>query len=177
MPLSSRLSHSSNCGQNTVLIITLFLQFTAILKHVHGYALQKILQEHAKLPAQGAPSGPSYPACGCSIQQSIGLPYYHKIWQRKLSDVIHLEDIHQHWYCSRPEPGAYSQLNISHLLPVLNPLPVQGKARPRGGLGGIVRPTNTRRLPSAFELPSSSAPPTVSRPSEHRALYSQLRSI
>jgi hypothetical protein len=83
----------------------------------------------------------------------LALLILHVDAQRKLSGVIHLEDIHQHWYCSRPEPGAYSQLNISHPLPVLNPLPVQGKARPRGALGGIVRPTNTRRLPSAFELP------------------------
>jgi hypothetical protein len=29
--------------------------FTAILKHVHGRALQKILPEHAQLPARGAP--------------------------------------------------------------------------------------------------------------------------
>ena len=45
-------------------------------------------------------------------------------------------------------------------LPVLNPLPVQGR-RPRGALGGVVRPTNTRREPSAFKIHSSSAPPAL----------------
>jgi hypothetical protein len=54
-----------------------------------------------------------------------------------------------------------TELGISHPLPVLDPLPVQGRGRPRGALGGISRPTNTRRLPSAFELPSSSAPPAI----------------
>ena len=81
--------------------------FAAVLKQVHGYALQKILEEHTKLPARGPP--PS--SCTCSIQQSIGLPCYHTIWQRKLSSgVIHLEDIHPHWYFSRPEPGLLRQL-------------------------------------------------------------------
>jgi hypothetical protein len=71
--------------------------FAAVLKQVHGYALQKILQEHAKLPTQGPPLGPAYPSCGCSITQSMGLPYYHKIWQRKTTGrVILLEDIYPH---------------------------------------------------------------------------------
>ena len=30
--------------------------FAAVLKQVHGYALQRILEEHAKLPARGATS-------------------------------------------------------------------------------------------------------------------------
>jgi hypothetical protein len=48
----------------------------------------------------------------------------------------------------------------------LNPLPVRGRGRPRGALGGVVRPTSTRQEPSAFEIPSSSAPPALSRPQE-----------
>jgi hypothetical protein len=53
-------------------------------------------------------------------------------------------------------------------LPILDPLVIQGRGRPRGALGGVARvaPTNTRREPSAFEIPSSSAPPTVNQPSE-----------
>jgi hypothetical protein len=139
--------------------------FAAVLKHVHGYALQKVLQEHAKLPAKGPPS----PECQCLIQQSIGLPCYHKIWQRKVeSGVIQLEDIHPHWYFSRPEPSTYPW--ISHPLPVLNPLPIQGRGRPRGALGGVARvaPTSTRREPSSFETPSSSAPPTFNRLPQER---------
>jgi hypothetical protein len=130
--------------------------FAAVLKQVHGYALQRILVEHAKLPARGAPPA----SCTCSIQQSIGLLCYHTIYQRKLSSgMIYLEDIHLHWYFSRPEPGL--EPAILYPLPVLNPLVMQGRGRPYSALGirGRVAPTNTRREPYAFELPSGSAPP------------------
>ena len=141
--------------------------FAAVLKYIHGYALQKILQERRKLPARGSPP----PSCTCSIQQSLGLPCYHTIWKRQQEGgVIQLEDIHPHWYIIRPEPGTPSGPTISHPLPVLNPLPVQGRGRPRGALGGVVRPTSTRREPSLFEYeaPSSSAPPTVNRTPQER---------
>jgi hypothetical protein len=88
----------------------------------------------------------------------MGLPCYHTLYQRKLSTgVVHLEDIHAHWHYSRPEPGTLS----TPALPVLNPLVVKGKGRPRGALGTRVAPTSTRREPSAFELPSSSTPPAL----------------
>ena len=50
----------------------------------------------------------------------------------------------------------------------MDPLLVQGRGRPRGALGGVIRPTSTRREPSAFEIPilSSTAPPAVNRPTE-----------
>jgi hypothetical protein len=75
--------------------------------------------------------------------------------------VVHLEDIHAYWHLSRPEPGPLS--TPAPPLPILNPLVVKGKGRPRGalGIGGRVAPTSTRREPSAFELPSSSAPPAL----------------
>jgi hypothetical protein len=97
----------------------------------------------------------------------MGLPCYHTIYQRKLSSgVIYLEDIHPHWYFSRPEPGL--EPAISHPLPVLNPLVMQGRGQPRSALGirGRVAPTSTRQEPSAFELPSSSAPPAFQAPQE-----------
>jgi hypothetical protein len=72
--------------------------------------------------------------------------------------MVYLEDIHPHWYFSRPEPGPLS--TPAHPLPVLNPLVIQGRGRPRGALGRVA-PTSTRREPSAFELPSSSAPPAL----------------
>lgn len=79
--------------------------------------------------------------------------------------MIRLEDIHSHWHITRPEPGILSRKTSP--LPVLNPLPVQGRGRPHGALGGVVRPTNTHREPSAFEIPSSSAPlPTFNRAQE-----------
>ena len=136
--------------------------FTAILQTVHGYALQKLAKEYAKLPK----SGPPLSSCSCSIQQSIGLPCYHTIWERRQEvGVIRLEDIHPHWHVIRPEPSTLSGQSI-YPLPVLNPLPVRGRGRPRGALGGVVRPTNTRREPSAFEIPSSSAPPAFNTPQE-----------
>jgi hypothetical protein len=139
--------------------------FAAVLQHIHAYALQKIVEERKKVPARGSPP----PSCTCLIQQSLGLPCYHKIWQRQQeSGVIRLEDIHPHWYITRPEPGLDSRVSTSHPLPVLNPLPVQGRGRPRGALGGVVRPTNTRRDPSSFEIPSSSAPPAFNRPPQER---------
>ena len=136
--------------------------FAAVLKQVHGHALQRILVEHTKLPARGPP----LTSCTCSIRQSIGLPCYHTIWQRKLSTgVIHLEDIHPHWYFSRPEPG-FTPAEL-HPLPVLNSLVIQSRGRPRGALGITrVAPANTRQEPSAFEVSSSSAPPTVNRPTD-----------
>ena len=150
-----RPKHSTN--------ITLF---AALQQYIHSYALQKILQEHAKLPAKGV-----YPSslCDCSIQQSIGLPCYHTIWQRKTiqgGGMIQLTDIHPHWYYSRPESMPFGQSSISYPLPVLDPLPVRGKGRPRGALGlqSRVAPSNTRRNPSAFELPSSSAPTAINWP-------------
>jgi hypothetical protein len=129
--------------------------FAAVLKHVHSCALERILKELKKLPDKTSP----HFSCTCSIQQSIGLPCYHTLYQRKLSPgVVYLEDIHVHWHYSRPEPGTISTL----ALPVLNPLVVKGKGRPRGALGtGRVTLTSTRREPSAFELPSSSAPPAL----------------
>ena len=41
-----------------------------------------------------------------------------------------------------------------------------GSRTPRGALGGVIRPTSTRREPSAFEIPSSSAPPAFNTPQE-----------
>jgi hypothetical protein len=131
--------------------------FAAILKQVHGYALLRILEELKKIPTRGP-----LPVCTCSIQQSIGLPCYHILYQRQLSTgVVHLEDIHAHWHYSRPEPGPLSVPP----LPVLNPLVMRSKGRPHGALGtrGRVAPTSTRREPSAFELPSSSAPPALAQ--------------
>jgi hypothetical protein len=138
--------------------------FATILPHIHAYALRQILLEQAKLPARGrAPPSPYT----CSIQQSMGLPCYYTIWQRQReSGVIQLEDIHPHWYIIRPEPGPNSTASILYPLPVLNPLPVQGRGRPRRALGGVIRPTSTRRDPSSFEIPSSSAPPAFNRPQE-----------
>jgi hypothetical protein len=53
--------------------------FAAVLKHVYGHALQRILLEQAKLPTRGPPANPPYPACECLIRQSHGLPCHHLI--------------------------------------------------------------------------------------------------
>src|SRR3981189_1715139 len=85
---------------------------------------------------------------------------------KAVNRTIQLEDIHPHWYFTRQDSA--TSLELSRPLPVLNPLVVQGRGRPRGALGlrGVVRPTNTRREPSAFEIPPSSAPPAFNQPQE-----------
>jgi hypothetical protein len=138
--------------------------FAEIVELVHGFALEKILKERAKLPRRGGPP----PGCTCSIQQSMGLPCYHIIWERISNGrgAILPTDIHPHWFFERPDSTVYNPSIPSRSLTLLNPLPVQGRGRPRGALGlGRVAPTTTRREPSAFEAPSSSAPSTISRSS------------
>jgi hypothetical protein len=131
----------------------------AIVHHIHGFPLQKILEEQSKLPAYGvAPPQP----CTCSIQNAFGLPCLHTIWQRQQDhEVVQLSDIHLRWHKTRPEEGTIDSDSTLLPLPVLNPVIVQGRGRPQGALGGSVRPTSTRRDPSAFEIPSSSAPPAI----------------
>jgi hypothetical protein len=133
----------------------------AVVGKVHDYALQKILKEHTKLPARNQP--PSTP-CICTIQGSIGLPCLHIIWERKQGGgTIRIEDIHPHWHYDRPSTlDTEAQLAMV----VLNPLVIRGKGRPKGALGGQDRTakSSTKRLPSAFELPPSTAPAALGRP-------------
>jgi hypothetical protein len=78
-----------------------------------------------------------------------------------------LGDIHCHWYYNRPISDALKpSVTLSTLRPVLNPVRIQGKGRPRGALSGVTRiaESSTRRYPSSWELPSSSAPPALDRP-------------
>ena len=137
--------------------------FAAVIQQVHGFVLEKILVEYAKLPAVGPPT----PGCDCTIQQSLGLPCYYTIWERKSKGgVILLTDIYYHWYYSRPDFNTSDCPSASEVSrPVLNPICIKGKGRPRGVLGGVSRipESSTRRNPSNFELPSSSAPPVLSR--------------
>ena len=140
--------------------------FAAVLQHVHSFALEKILYEQAKLPAPGFGPLAEADVCSCTIENSHSLPCYHKIWERKANGgVILLEDIHRHWHYFRPERDVAILASLP-LRPVLQPVRIKGKGRPRGALGGISRiaESSTRRHPSAFELPSSSAPTTL----EHR---------
>jgi hypothetical protein len=135
--------------------------FAGVLQQVHSFALQKVLQEQAKLPAIGPPPQ----TCTCTIQLSHGLPCYHTIWARKQDGgVILLKDIHRHWHYFRPEIDATPPITPASR-PILQPLPIRGKGRPRDALGGVVRiaESSTRRHPSAFELPSSSAPAVLDR--------------
>ncbi len=62
--------------------------------------------------------------------------------------MLWLEDVHPHWYYNPIKERDGKDLSIR----VLEPLTIRGKGRPKGALG------STKRLPSAFELLSSSAP-------------------
>jgi hypothetical protein len=79
---------------------------------------------------------------------------------KAINRTVQIEDIHPQWYFTREDLS--TSLELSRPLPVLHPLVIQ-EGRPRGGLGlgGVVRPTNTRREPSSFEIPPSSAPPLL----------------
>jgi len=68
------------------------------------------------------------------------------------------------------------QLAIALPLPILNPMPVKGKGRPKGALGNTTRLTNTRRDPSAWELPLSSAPAVLQGPKASAFQLSIVRS-
>ena len=63
-----------------------------------------------------------------------------------------------------PTPRSRFPFHACHFTPsLLDPIPVQGRGRPLGALGGV-RPSTTRRYPSSFENPSSSAPPALNQP-------------
>ena len=101
----------------------------------------------------------------------MGLPCSHTIYERKkASGVIRLEDIHPHWYFDHTICQDLDQTQV------LEPLVIQGKGRPKGALGGVSHKSkgvhDTRRLPSAFELPSSSAPAAIeTQPARREQLY------
>ena len=86
-------------------------------------------------------------------------------WKRKQEcGAVLLSDIHPHWHYNRPESDVPLQLGtIPRPFLLLNPLKVKGKGRPKGALGGGSRValSSTRRDPSFFELPSSSAPASL----------------
>ena len=95
------------------------------------------------------------------IQDTTGLPCSHIIYERKKAGgVIRLEDIYPHWYFDHTIRRQDLDQNQ-----VLQPLVIRGKGRPKGALGGVSHKSkgvhDTRRLPSAFELPSSSAPAVI----------------
>jgi hypothetical protein len=129
--------------------------FAELIGHIHGYALRKLLQEVSKLPRVGTPN----PECKCTIQGTMGLPCFHTIWERtKDGGVIRVQDLHPHWLYDRSV-----ELNQGPpLLQVLNPVVTRRKGRPKGAMGRGKQPeSSTKRLASAFELPSSTAPPAV----------------
>ena len=90
--------------------------------------------------------------------------------RKQAGGVIRLEDIHPHWYYDHT--ASYQNSNQTQ---VLDPLVIRGKGRPKGALGGHKKGTraySTRRLPSAFELPSSSAPAAIeTTPAYQEKLY------
>ena len=81
--------------------------------------------------------------------------------------MILLTDIHHHWYYNRPQLDAPPRPLFSvPSLPLLNPIKVRGKRRPKSALGrSRVAPSSTRRNASFFELPSSSAPASLGQSS------------
>lgn len=60
----------------------------------------------------------------------------------------------------------FTQNPMVHVISFTSLEPSASSGRPRSVLHGVVRPTSTHREPSAFEVPSSSAPPALSGPQE-----------
>ena len=144
--------------------------FAALIGRVHDYALQKLVVEQSKIPREGYPIPFE---CTCQAQETIGLPCSHIIYMRKQAgNAIRLEDIHLYWYYDYIISNQDLDQNQ-----VLQPLVIRGKGRPKGalGLGGSHKSKgvhDTRRLPSAFELPSSSAPAAIeTQPTRREKLY------
>jgi hypothetical protein len=100
----------------------------ALVGQVYAYALQKLLIELAKLPAEKKPPEST---CTCVIQSSIGLPCYHTIWKRiNVGGAILPEDIHPHWWHRRPDPSTFPAEYSLPLL-VLNPPVIRVKVGQR----------------------------------------------
>jgi MULE transposase domain len=141
--------------------------FAALIGYVYAYALQKLVIEQTKIPKDGI----ALPfQCNCIIPFTTGLPCFHTIYERKRNGgVIRLDDIHPHWH--------YNPTNIAQVQDrqVLEPLAIRGKGRPKGSLGTGASANGihtTKRLPSAFELPSSSAPAALDiRPARQEKLF------
>ena len=102
--------------------------FQAVLNFVHGFALQKVLVEVAKLPRSGPPQNECGPQ-GCTIQRCFGLPCQHKIYQRnQLYGTLIMSDFHPHWLIQRTA----TQPSLEPNSLVLEPNRLQGRGRPRG---------------------------------------------
>ena len=165
--------------------------FHMVQSLVYDKALRIILVECAKLYRLRESSaelvlGP----CNCTIKQSMGLPCFHVVHERLLEGgYIFPTDIHPFWWYTRPEatapsavntPGPHPHPHPRPRPPVLNPSVVRGKGRPRGLKNrekghGV---TSTQRDPSQFEyMPSSSAPPVLTRQPTERASARRLLEI
>lgn len=141
--------------------------FQDVLGFVHSFALLRINTEKGKLPLKL--SDPLPQPCLCTIQQCMGLPCFHTIWERQRNPgTLRLTDIDAHWYYDREALGPIAEHVERRIL--LNPAVVKGKGRPKGALGkkgANQGETGTRRDPSLFEhvadfeLPPSTAPPRI----------------
>ena len=117
----------------------------AAIEHIRQQFLlyQRDLRERRTLPCSG------------SFERIYGLPCRHTIqnW-RDIGVRLRLDHIRDpHWYYQRPQGGSIElpQRTYQH---ILDPLPVQGRGRPRRD------EASTRRDPSAFEQPVPPTPET-----------------
>ena len=105
----------------------------------------------------------------CAIISTHGLPCRHTIWRHvQESRPLPINIIHVHWHWERrPAPFDPSHHRIPSLLdptlPLLDPLPVKGKGRPKGAVAAPPAnrrsknpATDTRRDPSLFEREEAS---------------------
>jgi hypothetical protein len=108
--------------------------FHLIQSLVCDWALFLILVEWVKL--HKAEEQGSLSVYCCTITASIGIPCFHKVFER-LRGAGHIlpEDVHPFWWYKRPETSTSSAIDMQINDIVLNPAKVRGKGRPKGAKG------------------------------------------
>lgn len=171
------------------------------------YALQAIVRGLQTIPrgtAAGAPRQRIDGPCGgsCPILTSMGLPCRHILFSHDVTNTpLQLAQFDRHWWWCQPPQATTEAITVPHTAPpslppppLLNPLVVRGKGRPKGALETSNPKAkrghgkgSTRRHLSAFETaraqeqrdavpepPASTAPPMLQlrqQPQQHHDTY------
>ncbi|RKF58629.1 hypothetical protein GcM3_180041 [Golovinomyces cichoracearum] len=118
------------------------LMLINLIKHIHNYALQKLVPEIWKVPEHTT----SY---SCTIRVAYGLPCCHEVFKfLRAKSQLSKADIHRHWWFNRSQ-----NLDANIRINIIDPRVIPTRGRPRGVLGGLSMETesSTRRHPSQFE--------------------------
>jgi len=120
--------------------------FAELIRWVTPFALLKVLQQYDLLASK------NLLPCYHALRTSMGLPCYHEIRNRLYKkDILHLSDIHERWYFTRPVVGPILVAPGQPLL--MNPHVIKSKGWPRKSKNKTFKgKTSTRRESSGFEI-------------------------